>query len=490
MNKILDTYLVKPAKLAGLAVLRFTGLRKVHDEEARIKELQKKNKERVIECSVCGKVMKGAKDEKSDSDEEVLYTCESCGFKRDIRKERITFKSISQFYGENQRKSQQVLEIPGDVYKSPPGKLPNNNPCKAVFIYYEDNRDQEKNKKEDDKEEKSPNCPYCGEQLINLTQIGRNIDQAIEAAKKSKNKKLLETNEKEKQEWLKEYNEIVKNRRLPPTRMLPFVVPFDQVQRIFSAWVKRSGWFIPNSLYTKDFQGATMGVYVPQFYIQKGQTRSTWQATGEGSQNRVRRQPKDKANSNQGKKGGKEEMHVLLQSGYLEGEFSFENNGSSGLMGDLMSQIRDLDGKKLVPYDPGYLKGWFYELYQKDVSSSFKNWQKKLNESLSKEAKKRVHGNLYTKIQNDGKKFEDLEVKTEVTNQKVEHILMPIWVAHYTYTNIWKKKRSYQLLINGYTGKVTGKRPDSWWKKVLFGVIIWAVGSILVWLAHTYWHSG
>ena len=81
MNKILDTFLFKPVKLAGIALLHLTGLRTVPDERARIKEQQKKNKARVIECSVCGKVMKGAKDEKSDSDEEVLYTCENCGFK-------------------------------------------------------------------------------------------------------------------------------------------------------------------------------------------------------------------------------------------------------------------------------------------------------------------------------------------------------------------------------------------------------------------------
>lgn len=471
MNKILDTFLIKPIKLGGIALLHLTGLRTVPDEKARIKEQQKKNKSRVIECANCGKVMKGAKDEKSDSDEEVLYTCENCGFKRDIRKERINPKSMSQFYNETQKKTQKAFNTNGELYKSRPGKLPDGNTCKAVFVSH--------------LFEELKNCPYCGEELISLSKL----DAQLKRTKNSDNSKQKDEIEKEKAALQKEFDDLLAYRRLLPSRMFPFVVPRTQVTPTFAKWIQNSNWIRPRSLKDITKPDVITGIYVPQFYIQKGKTRSTWSAMGEGSQNRIRKQPKDKKDDkSKGPKGPKSpdtDMHVLLQTGYLEGDFTFTNNASSGLMGDLMSQVRDLDPKKLVPYDLGYLDGWVYELYQKDVSRAFKAWQKKLSESSTKEAKKRVHGSIYSKIKDDGKKSEDIHVQTEVTDQKIEHIFVPIWVAYYRFN-----KKSYQFLMNGYTGKLAGKRPTSALRMaILYGLLAILV-SLIVWLVHTYWHNG
>ena len=320
--------------------------------------------------------------------------------KRDIRKERINPKNISQFYSETQRKTQKVFNTNGELYKSRPGKLPDGNTCKAVFVSH--------------LFEELTNCPYCGEELISLAKL----EAQLKSVQKSNDSKGKDEIKKEKEALEKEFEELIANRRLLPTRMLPFVVPKTQVTPTFAKWIQNSSWIRPRSLKEITKPDVISGIYVPQFYIQKGKTRTTWSAMGEGSQNRIRRQPKDKNDDKA--KGPDKDMHVLLQTGYLEGEYSFDNNASSGLMGDLLSQVREIDPKKLVPYDMGYLDGWVYELYQKDVTRAFKNWQKKLSESTKKEVKKRVHGTIYSKIQDDGKKVEDIQVQTEVTAQKIE----------------------------------------------------------------------
>ena len=164
-KKWLYTLIVNPISHIGFGLAHLLKLRQLHDEQARIKDLKKKNKERVIECPVCGKEMKGAKDEKSGSDEEVIFTCQNpgCGFVRDIRKERITPKTISQYFGENQRNTQEIYKFVGTVYKSPPGKLPNNNRCKAFFVF--------------DRPQLDRNCPYCGEKLMTVEGYSKQIEQ-------------------------------------------------------------------------------------------------------------------------------------------------------------------------------------------------------------------------------------------------------------------------------------------------------------------------
>ncbi len=474
MAKPIDKILLDGLRTVGIGILRGAGLRSTPDERARIKAEQKKNKNRVIECSGCGKEMIGSKDPKSDSDEEVIYTCESCNFTRDIRKERISPKSISQFYNETQKKKLAIFETGGTLFKCSGGKLPDKNTCKAVFISHLGLEVSELNKKMD-------NCPYCGAQLRNLGKVR----PAVLKVKERNN-----GNTDKGQDDDKELEEILATKRLAPTRMLPFLVSQSEVVPAFKRWIQKEAWLQPRDLKKIANPDVVKGIYVPQFFIEKGQTRTTWSAMGEGSQNTVRKQPKDKDKSD--KKGPDNDTHVLLQTGYLERDFSLNNNASSGMMGDLLAKIRELNGKQLVPYDPGYLRGWVYELYQKDVTKAFKNWQKKLNETTSKEVKRRVHGNVYSKIKDDGKKFEDLHIQTEVTKQNIEHILIPVWVAFYRYSErcfFFKKDRGYQFLINGFTGQIVGKKPVSCRKLAILYSLIALVMSLIVWFAHTYWHN-
>ncbi|MCC5999708.1 MAG: primosomal protein N' (replication factor Y) - superfamily II helicase, partial [Pararhodobacter sp.] len=50
-------------------------------------------------------------------------------------------------------------------------------------------------------------------------------------------------------------------------------------------------------------------------------------------------------------------------------------------------------------------------------------------------------------------------VSTDRNDEKVKHLLLPIWMAAYRYHD-----KSYRFIVNAQTGKVQGERPWSAWK--------------------------
>ena len=69
-------------------------------------------------------------------------------------------------------------------------------------------------------------------------------------------------------------------------------------------------------------------------------------------------------------------------------------------------------------------------------------------------------------------------IDTEVSQVTFKHILLPVWLAAYRY-----RDRSYRVLVNGRSGKVSGERPWSVWKitlAVLAGLAVaGAVGYVI-----------
>jgi hypothetical protein len=59
----------------------------------------------------------------------------------------------------------------------------------------------------------------------------------------------------------------------------------------------------------------------------------------------------------------------------------------------------------------------------------------------------------------------NLEVDARYRGRTFKHVLMPVWIVSYTYGS-----RRFQIVANGYTGKIAGKHPYSW-VKIFFAVL-------------------
>ena len=58
-----------------------------------------------------------------------------------------------------------------------------------------------------------------------------------------------------------------------------------------------------------------------------------------------------------------------------------------------------------------------------------------------------------------GNTYRSLEIFPEFSGRTFKHILVPVWLLTYTYG-----PRSFQVLVNGDTGKMDGTYPVSAWK--------------------------
>jgi hypothetical protein len=69
-----------------------------------------------------------------------------------------------------------------------------------------------------------------------------------------------------------------------------------------------------------------------------------------------------------------------------------------------------------------------------------------------------------------------LRVDAEFSKRTFKHILAPVWLVTYTFG-----PRTFQTLVNGYTGSIAGDRPVSW-VKIFFYIILPILIVLLVFL--------
>jgi hypothetical protein len=76
-----------------------------------------------------------------------------------------------------------------------------------------------------------------------------------------------------------------------------------------------------------------------------------------------------------------------------------------------------------------------------------------------------------------GDTHRNLNVNSNYSGQTFKHILVPVWLLAYNYG-----PRTFQVVINGFTGTMAGQYPKSWVKillAVLGGLAAVAVFAVL-----------
>jgi hypothetical protein len=121
----------------------------------------------------------------------------------------------------------------------------------------------------------------------------------------------------------------------------------------------------------------------------------------------------------------------------------------------LLRKVEPFPTQEVVPYDPGYVSGWVVEQYQIDLVAAADRARQQMEGKVRALCSQQVPGDTQR----------NLQVDADYSAQTFKHVLVPIWLLAYTYG-----ARTYQVLINGFTGKIAGKHPLSW-VKIFFAVI-------------------
>ncbi len=135
----------------------------------------------------------------------------------------------------------------------------------------------------------------------------------------------------------------------------------------------------------------------------------------------------------------------------------------------MLRKIEPFPTKELTPYKPGFLSGWVVERYQIDLVTAAKEAREEMDEEMERLCSSQVPGDTQR----------NLQVETDYSGQTFKHILAPIWLLTYNYG-----ARTFQVVVNGYTGTIAGKYPKSWVKITLAVLAALAAAGILLVLTH------
>ena len=317
-------------------------------------------------------------------------------------------------------------------------------------------------------------CPYCGGT--------KGIEKRINA----KRDFLLERGEGEVEEGSSEYEcpncgaavvlenfatteecpycgaiNIVKKERLQglkPDSILPFTVTRDSAFACGKKWLKRK-IFAPTKL-KKNFKVEQFkGIYEPSFVFASDTFSSYDGKLGEDYYVTVRR----------GKNTVTERRTrwFFVSGGY--------NKSFDGIVIEAASSLDQSQMNKLLPYDLGsaeqykreYLAGFAAERYNESLDNSFESAKRVMDDD--------IRASILSQYKYDRVAY--LNVNTNYGNIKFNYTLLPVWVCGYKF-----REKLWSFLVNGRTGKATGKVPVSVPKAIFTAVLAAGVIGVLVWL--------
>lgn len=258
---------------------------------------------------------------------------------------------------------------------------------------------------------------------------------------------------------LVDYEEI--KAPIRPQNLLPFKVTQGHVREQIREWYA-SKWLAPSSLKRMALVDRVRGVYVP-YWTFDAHVICPWEADA-GHYYYTTETYRD----NQGRAQSRQVRHVRWEPAAGEVRHFFDDEpvpGTRGVSHALLAQVEPFPTAELVPYDTAFLSGFVVEQYQLVLLDASQQSEAAMTKQLYEMCAAQVPGDTYR----------NLNIHPVFSARTFKHILVPVWLLSYTYGN-----RPWQVVVNGYTGKMAGEYPKSPWKIALLVLIAIIVVIILV----------
>ena len=234
-------------------------------------------------------------------------------------------------------------------------------------------------------------------------------------------------------------NNVVRVEDLPglkPQGVVTFKVEKNTAGEIATTWARKSIWS------PRDFKKSAEpenihGIYNPVFTFD-AQTKSTYKG----------RLGEYYTVSN----GKTTTTHVRYFNVSGNQDLNFDDfivQASTAIPQKSISAISPFPTNDAPTYRTEYLRGYSASAYDKDGAVC---WQQ-CKEMMRVEIEQRI----LSRYTYDVKDY--LTVTTSYYHPRYKYILVPLYVGNYTY-----RSKLYNFYINGSNGKITGKRPKSFWK--------------------------
>lgn len=236
---------------------------------------------------------------------------------------------------------------------------------------------------------------------------------------------------------------------MAPGGVIPFQFDVKEASSRFRSWIKRR-FFCPRQAKQNAQPKSFQGMYLP-FWTFDSRTVSSY--TGEYG---IVHQRKNR----DGETVSETHWH------HTRGHYSkFMDDvlvsGSSRQNELLLNQIEPFDTTKVVEYKPEYLAGFGAERYSIQARNAWETAKDKIDKILHRDIEDKIereHNTTLTRF---------IQVSTSHHDVTYKYILLPVWISSFTYNG-----KLYHFMINGQTGKVSGKTPVSWLRVGLTALVL------------------
>jgi hypothetical protein len=245
-----------------------------------------------------------------------------------------------------------------------------------------------------------------------------------------------------------------------PESLLEFKISEPAARDAVRQWYGTRFW-APGKLKRRALTDTVHGIYLP-YWTFDAQVHADW--TAEAGYYYYETETYTDSNGNRQSRQV-QKIRWQFASGALDHFFDDELVAASkGVQENLLRKIEPFPTlSDLKPYDPGYLSGWPVEQYQIDLVAAAQAARGRMQRETEQMCSREVPGDTQR----------NLQVAADFSAQTFKHILVPIWLLTYTYGS-----RSFQVVINGYTGSIAGKYPLSW-IKITIAVLLGLVAALI-----------
>lgn len=263
-------------------------------------------------------------------------------------------------------------------------------------------------------EKASTNCPYCGSNIV----VSEKIMSILE-----------------------------------PDGLRPFLIEQKEVKMIFSNWIKKR-WFAPNALKNLYQTGKIMGIYLPYWSFDNDADCDYF---AEGGIDRTEEYEED----------GKTYTRTITDwypvSGNIQNEFiDVVVPGSRSLQRNLLNKLPEFGVESTIKFNSGYLAGFSSEVFKVPMRDGYEQAKNVMRNTLESLVSSDVLRN-YDHVR-------DIRMRVRWYNEYYRLLMLPVYSTSYLYD-----KKTYQVVINGENGAITGEYPKSAVKiilAILAGIIV------------------
>jgi hypothetical protein len=250
---------------------------------------------------------------------------------------------------------------------------------------------------------------------------------------------------------------------ISPKGVLPFRVDRHRVRDDIRRWW-RGKWLAPNKLGKSALVDTVHSVYIP-YWTFDAHAHCPWDAEA-GHYYYVSVPGID----SKGRPVIRRERRVRWEaaSGVVEHTFDDEPvPGTTGVDLGLLRQVEPFPTGECVPYDTAFLSGHVVEHYQVALTAAAGNSEQQMRATLEQLCARQIPGDTHR----------NLRIYPAFSGKTFKHLLVPIWLLVYTFG-----RRTFQVVVNGYTGRMAGRYPYSPWK-VAFVIVLVILAIMLFALA-------